>query len=177
MGDTKEYRKRFKQATKDGKVARRQTKHVAEEYQIPEELVAFWRLKKSYVAYDDAIHKACASARTRMVNVREGEDDYIPSVSDMREYLGHIRLCDLCRWYLSDKPISIDHDKPLARGGTNSLSNLLLVHTRCNQAKGALTGHQYRNMVKALPLLSGWDDEATKDIIARLIAGGARRFG
>jgi 5-methylcytosine-specific restriction endonuclease McrA len=34
-------------------------------------------------------------------------------------------------------PWEVDHDKPLARGGTNHLANLRLAHRTCNREKAA----------------------------------------
>lgn len=46
--------------------------------------------------------------------------------------------CHICELgYQPDNPWEIDHDKPLAKGGTNHVRNLLLSHRSCNRAKAA----------------------------------------
>jgi 5-methylcytosine-specific restriction endonuclease McrA len=45
--------------------------------------------------------------------------------------------CRICgQGYIRDDPWNIDHDLPLARGGTNHLDNLRLTHQSCNRRKG-----------------------------------------
>lgn len=39
--------------------------------------------------------------------------------------------------YRPDDPWEIDHDIPLANGGTNHISNLRLAHRSCNREKAA----------------------------------------
>jgi 5-methylcytosine-specific restriction endonuclease McrA len=44
--------------------------------------------------------------------------------------------CHVCeQGYLPADPWEIDHDKPLAKGGTNHVNNLRLAHKRCNREK------------------------------------------
>jgi RNA-directed DNA polymerase len=44
--------------------------------------------------------------------------------------------CHVCEMgYNSNDPWEIDHEIPLARGGTNHLSNLKLSHRSCNRDK------------------------------------------
>jgi 5-methylcytosine-specific restriction endonuclease McrA len=46
--------------------------------------------------------------------------------------------CHVCELGFKRKdPWELDHDKPIARGGNNLMSNLLLCHRSCNQTKGA----------------------------------------
>lgn len=46
--------------------------------------------------------------------------------------------CHICTiGYVPGNPWEIDHDVPLARGGTNHVNNLKLAHRRCNREKGA----------------------------------------
>ncbi len=42
-------------------------------------------------------------------------------------------ICDL--GYMPENPWEIDHDTPLAKGGTNHISNLRLAHKTCNRDK------------------------------------------
>lgn len=46
--------------------------------------------------------------------------------------------CHVCELgYLPDNPWEIDHDVPLAKGGTNHVKNLRLAHRSCNREKAA----------------------------------------
>lgn len=45
-------------------------------------------------------------------------------------------VCYLCGQALDVSDVEIDHVIPLARGGTNDLDNLRVVHPSCNRAKG-----------------------------------------
>ena len=173
MSNVKLWRQRFKQAVSEGRVRNRQSGNIAREYGIPYSQVEFWRHRKSYINYDNPLHKACASARIRMVAKIKDGDDLPPTVAQMRAWFEGIDHC-----YLSGKPlgleVSVDHATPLSRGGDNSLSNLILVGYRDNQIKGQMTREEYAGFRLFLKTLS---PEAVKDIEARLIGGGARRYG
>ena len=65
-GSVKDWRKRFRQAAKDGRVRNRQSLHISREYDIPIRHVDFWRAKKSYINYNDPIHKAAKVAVARL---------------------------------------------------------------------------------------------------------------
>ena len=174
MSNVKAWRKAFKQAVKDGRVTHRTSKNIGREYDIPEDMVAFWRQKKSYVNYDSELHKACASARVRMR--ASGIDGEVSAVAELRAYFGGVDVCTLCGNAL-EKDLSVDHDIPLAHGGTNDHHNLILVHRRCNLIKGDMDGRQYQELIWALEMSPYWDGEDIRALQARLIAGGARRFG
>jgi 5-methylcytosine-specific restriction endonuclease McrA len=46
--------------------------------------------------------------------------------------------CHICQQgWLPDDPWQIDHDTPLAKGGTNHVRNLRLAHKSCNRGKAA----------------------------------------
>lgn len=47
--------------------------------------------------------------------------------------------CYLCGQPIDFKDLTIDHEVPLHRGGTNEFSNLQLACHRCNCAKGYMT--------------------------------------
>jgi 5-methylcytosine-specific restriction endonuclease McrA len=45
--------------------------------------------------------------------------------------------CHVCDGeYRTDDPWEIDHDTPLANGGTNHVRNMRLAHRSCNRDKG-----------------------------------------
>lgn len=43
--------------------------------------------------------------------------------------------CAICGKPVKFKKMTVDHKTPLAKGGTNELSNLQLAHLKCNRAK------------------------------------------
>lgn len=46
--------------------------------------------------------------------------------------------CHVCeQGYLHGQAWEVDHDKPLAKGGTHLIANLRLCHGRCNRDKAA----------------------------------------
>jgi 5-methylcytosine-specific restriction endonuclease McrA len=46
--------------------------------------------------------------------------------------------CHVCKQgYLPSDPWEVDHDRPLAKGGTNLVSNLRIAHRSCNRDKAA----------------------------------------
>lgn len=46
--------------------------------------------------------------------------------------------CHVCgHGYMPQDPWEIDHNQPVARGGTDHLHNLKLCHRSCNRDKGA----------------------------------------
>lgn len=46
--------------------------------------------------------------------------------------------CHVCeQGYVHGQTWEVDHDKPLAKGGTHLVSNLRLCHSRCNRDKAA----------------------------------------
>jgi 5-methylcytosine-specific restriction endonuclease McrA len=47
--------------------------------------------------------------------------------------------CHICGLgFMVDDPWEIDHDVPLARGGTNHERNLRLTHATCNRGKASI---------------------------------------
>jgi hypothetical protein len=49
----------------------------------------------------------------------------------------HRGNCFHCKKPISKANFSIDHVEPLARGGSDSIQNLVIAHKSCNQAKGS----------------------------------------
>jgi len=46
--------------------------------------------------------------------------------------------CHVCdQGYIPNDPWEVDHDRALARGGTNHIKNLRLCHRQCNRDKAA----------------------------------------
>lgn len=42
------------------------------------------------------------------------------------------------------KDITLDHHVPVSKGGDNSLTNLRLAHSNCNQLKGCMTPEEFK---------------------------------
>lgn len=53
----------------------------------------------------------------------------------------HQQRCGYCG---QQKKLLKDHDVPLARGGSNNITNIIPACARCNSQKRALTGNEYR---------------------------------
>ena len=53
-------------------------------------------------------------------------------------------VCVWCGQSLQYEDAAIDHNFPLSRGGANDEDNLQLLHTWCNQSKGASLHHLSR---------------------------------
>ena len=62
------------------------------------------------------------------------------------EWIAKVRYCgNACVYCQSKFKLSRDHDIPLARGGSNYISNIVPACSSCNSAKGTLTGDEFRN--------------------------------
>jgi hypothetical protein len=86
---------------------------------------------------------------------------------EVREYLleKHGHCCAYCD--ARDVPLNIEHVIPLARGGTDRLSNLVIACVRCNQAKGVLLIEDYlRNDPERLARILGELQTPLKDAAA-----------
>lgn len=61
-----------------------------------------------------------------------------------REYLKktNVWACGLCGHRIKKKDLTVDHIIPLSRGGTHELTNLRLVHAKCNIIKGSDLDHE-----------------------------------
>jgi hypothetical protein len=74
-----------------------------------------------------------------------------------------------CGGPLTVANFSIDHHNPISRGGDFSIGNTLVCHLRCNKIKGNLTSHEFQHLT---PFLAHFPPEVSKDVLARLYAGG-----
>ena len=55
-------------------------------------------------------------------------------------YRRHFGICALCKTWVQPKHASMDHTKPLSRGGTHTHDNVQLTHVKCNLRKGHRSG-------------------------------------
>lgn len=60
-------------------------------------------------------------------------------------------LCRYCKCELTDDSVTIDHQIPLSRGGSNWPSNLVPACASCNKRKHARTPQEYRQAIIASP--------------------------
>jgi len=61
-----------------------------------------------------------------------------------------IRKCDGRCWFCGREAKTIDHATPRAKGGRNSIDNLLPACVYCNNLKGDMNICQFRKYVKAV---------------------------
>lgn len=94
--------------------------------------------------------------------------DLIRIRAKVQAVLAASAYCSYCYVPLTERNFSLDHDLPLARGGTFALSNLRVICMRCNDTKGALRREEFM-YIRALEVSSpeGW-----QDVARRLRAGG-----
>lgn len=52
--------------------------------------------------------------------------------------------CAYCPKFLTLEEATLDHIKPVAKGGAHALHNLTLACLRCNQAKGTLSARSFK---------------------------------
>lgn len=95
-----------------------------------------------------------------------GLDDLIALVSDSPQ-------CAYCKMPLG-LDVSIDHQAPIARGGSLGLWNLVACCRPCNKAKGQLSRPEFEQL---LELLKDFHPAAQQDVLRRLRAGGKRYEG
>lgn len=59
------------------------------------------------------------------------------------------RLGNVCFYCLEGGKMSIDHDIPIARGGTDNIDNILPACPSCNRRKSKRTSSEYLQIIKA----------------------------
>jgi len=94
------------------------------------------------------------------------------TLDDLREYaksrMG--KLCRYCKETLTPKSMSIDHRKPVMRGGSWEMRNIQVVCASCNTAKGNLTSKEFARVYRVLATI---DPAAKRQFLGRLKAGAA----
>jgi 5-methylcytosine-specific restriction endonuclease McrA len=90
---------------------------------------------------------------------KQRHDECHFDVSDMKSWVVKCpKSCHYCEIKLTEKTFGVDHALPLARGGTNDISNLRQCCQNCNTIKGALTEEEYASLRE---LCSTWEDGGT----------------
>lgn len=91
-----------------------------------------------------------------------------PTTQELYEWLkGHDLVCVYSSEQLTISNITVDHRTPIARGGTNELSNLAICSHHMNTAKGSMTEYEFRTL---LDLIYKWEDQG-KSLLKRLKQG------
>ena len=99
------------------------------------------------------------------------EIDY--TLRDLRELLASSPCCAYCGMPVA-WDASIDHKTPTSRGGKHCRANLVVCCRACQERKGLLSAEEFRQL---LALIGSWAPRAGSDLLARLRAGGGKRYG
>jgi 5-methylcytosine-specific restriction endonuclease McrA len=76
--------------------------------------------------------------------------------------------CPYCCLPLDILSVSVDHKRPLSRGGAFTLENLMAVCLTCNRAKGDLTAEEFMSLVN---LTQTWHPTGA-NLLAKLLKDG-----
>lgn len=97
-------------------------------------------------------------------------------MSKQRKFTGYEKMtvyakangrCTICGDHISYKRFTIDHKRPLCKGGTNDIRNLQAVCSSCNQMKHYLSWNEFmRKLLKVT--LRNW-----KGVMRAYVKGGA----
>lgn len=75
-------------------------------------------------------------------------------------------ICAICGRSVAFEEFTIDHWKPLAKGGTNELNNLKVAHRSCNLIKGSFQPEMLMNeLAEILAYQSRQNEEIAKSMI------------
>lgn len=77
--------------------------------------------------------------------------------------------CPYCKERIHWFKWSLDHKKPVERGGTNRKKNIQVICSRCNRAKGTVAHKPFK---KILRFMRRWPN-AYKELLKRLAYGGS----
>ena len=77
--------------------------------------------------------------------------------------------CLYCGKPLTEENFSADHFRPIDRGGSFDLDNVVVCCLSCNLAKGTMDGQEFGDL---MGLMAQWADDVRKNVLARLKAGG-----
>lgn len=80
----------------------------------------------------------------RRARVKAARTDEKPLTLD--ELYAISKHCCICKRFVPREQASVDHEKPLAKGGLDVPSNQRIVHRACNSAKGARTSTRKKGL-------------------------------
>jgi 5-methylcytosine-specific restriction endonuclease McrA len=120
------------------------------------------RLAVYFAAYIRA-HRELRQAISARRRARElsAEGDY--TTAEWLELLRRFRF--RCAYCGSSRPLEPDHRLPLARGGTNFITNILPACSRCNRRKRLLTEGEFRARLAAEKRRAGADYDFSRVLI------------
>ena len=78
--------------------------------------------------------------------------------------------CKYCGEIIKWNTWSLDHKKPVARGGTNDYKNIQVIDKRCNRAKGGFSHKFFKDLIRFVS--TSWP-KYRKELLARLSFGGS----
>lgn len=83
-------------------------------------------------------------------------------------------VCAICGQPMSDWEKTLDHIKPLSRGGSNKNSNLRYVHEKCNKLKGNLLDKEMYQMTTRIDAKQAYENPWSENsqILIRAITRG-----
>jgi 5-methylcytosine-specific restriction endonuclease McrA len=118
---------------------------------------------------EQAVKERCANIyyrqRQRAAKFRQQLPYGLKELRDyVRDRLGKTD-CPYCGFALTALNFSLDHQIPVSRGGAWEMSNLVVCCRVCNEAKGALTGKEYSEL---LACLAGWHPAGRSNVLGRL---------
>lgn len=95
------------------------------------------------------------------------------SLAQLREHVtrGILAGCPYCGCRLGPETFHGDHARPVSRGGSFALANLVICCGPCNDAKGEMTAPEFFQL---LGLIQCWDDHVAARVLQRLRAAGGR---
>lgn len=106
--------------------------------------------------------------RGRLLNRVSGDlKGTTPTVLELEKWFNSSLVCFYSGESLTLKTVTVDHKIPLARGGTNELTNLCFASNHMNTAKGRMTDKEFKSL---LIFVSTWEDGG-KSLLTRLKQG------
>lgn len=97
-----------------------------------------------------ALKRRCYSANYR-AHREYGREDTLSADQLLALWISR-PLCEYCDRRLTPSTLSPDHKIPLAAGGANSISNIVLACRRCNRYKRAMPAQDYKDFLQLLKL-------------------------